>query len=105
MMLFFLLFPGSFPLKSFMNKADREKFLPVLKAFTNLLKKDILNKAETEELLGLVRRLDTWNLFPFDVRDSNEPKKKKGFGSTFNLGALSGLIGGLVNAQMSESFF
>merc|ERR1711962_1019087 len=96
---------GSFPLKSFMNKADREKFLPALKAFTNLLKKNILNKAETEELLGLVRKLDTWNLFPFDVRDSNEPKKKKGFGSTFNLGALSGLIGGLVNAQMSESFF
>ena len=60
-----------------MNKADREKFLPVLKAFTNLLKKDILNKAETEELLGLVRQLDTWNLFPFDVCDSNEPKKKK----------------------------
>ena len=80
-----------------MNKADREKFLPALKAFTNLLKKDILNKAETEELLGLIRQLDTWNLFPFDVHDSNEPKKKKGFRSTFK-------IGGLVNAKIPENF-
>merc|ERR1711973_1035288 len=96
---------GSFPLKSFMNQADREKFLPAIRGFTNLLKKDILDKAETEELLGHVRKLDSWNLLPFDVRDSNEPKKKKGLGTTFNLGALSGLIGGLVNAQMSESFF
>ena len=87
-----------------MNQADREKFLPAIRGFTNLLKKDVLNKAETEELLGHVRKLDSWNLFPFDVRDSNEPKKKKGFGTTFNLGALSGLIGGLVNAQMSENF-
>merc|ERR1711962_84408 len=95
---------GPFPLKSYMNKADREKFLPVIKGFTNLLKKDVLNKAETEELLAQVRKLDSWNLFRYDVRDSNEPKKKKGFGTTFNLGALSGLIGGLVNAQMSEGF-
>ena len=87
-----------------MNQADREKFLPAIRGFTNLLKKDVLNKSETEELLGHVRKLDSWNLFPFDVRDSNEPKKKKGFGTTFNLGVLSGLIGGLVNAQMSENF-
>merc|ERR1712021_134142 len=94
---------GAFPLKSYMNQADRLKFLPAIRGFTNLLKKDVLNKAETEELLGHVRKLDSWGLFPFDVRDSNEPKKKKGFGTTFNLGALSGLIGGLLNAQMSES--
>jgi len=94
---------GSFPLKSYMNEADRLKFLPAIRGFTNLLKKDVLNKAETEELLGHVRKLDTWGLFKFDVRDSNEPKKK-GSGTTFNLGALSGLIGGLLNAQMSEGF-
>ena len=84
-----------------MNKADREKFLPAIKGFTNLLKKDVLNKAETEELLAQVRKLDSWNLFPFNVRGSNEPRKKVASGTTFNMGALSGLIRGLVNAQNS----
>ena len=87
-----------------MTKAEREQFLPAVKSFAKLLRQDFLNPTETEELLSQVRKLDSWNLFRYDVRDSNEPKKKKGFGTTFNLGALSGLIGGLVNAQMSEGF-
>ena len=57
-----LSFSGPFPLKSYMNKADREKFLPAIKGFTNLLKKDVLNKAETEELLAQVRKLDLFIL-------------------------------------------
>merc|ERR1712079_495246 len=36
--------------------------------------KSYMNKAETEELLAQVRKLDSWNLFRYDVRDSNEPK-------------------------------
>ena len=88
-----------------MTRSEREKFLPVVRRFANILKQDVLNPAETEEFLREVRKLDDWNLFPFDVRPSNEPKKKQGFGSTFNLGALSGLIGGLINAQTSEGFF
>ena len=64
------------------------------------MKKDVLDKAETEELLGHVRKLDSWNLFRYDVRDNKEREKKNKFGTTFNLGALSGLIGGLFDAQM-----
>jgi len=92
---------GSFPISelSLMTDAERETFLPAIKGFINLLKKDYLNPSETKELLSDVRKLDTWNLFPFDVRGSNEPKKKQGSGSNFNLSALGGLIGGLMNAS------
>ena len=68
------------------------------------MRKDILNQTETKELLNQARKLDSWNLFPFDVRGSNEPRKKVASGTTFNMGALSGLIHGLVNAQNSGRF-
>jgi len=96
---------GKFPLESLMTDAEREQFLPAVRGFINLLRKDVLDPTETVELLGHVRKLDSWNLFPFDVRRSNEPRKKMGSGSTFNIGALSGLISGLVNAQNSGRFF
>jgi len=96
---------GKFPLESLMTDAEREQFLPVVRAFANLLRKDVLDPTETKELLEHVRDIDSWNLFPFDVRSSYEPKKKKGFGTTFNLGALSSLISGLMNSMSSESFF
>ena len=99
------LFAGKFPLESLMTKAEREQFLPAVKSFIKLLRKDVLNQTETKELLDQARKLDSWNLFPFDVRGNNEPKKKVGSGSTFNIGALSGLISGLVNAQNSGRFF
>merc|ERR1711973_437760 len=96
---------GKFPLESLMTKAEREQFLPAVKSFIKLLRKDVLNQTETKELLDQARKLDSWNLFPFDVRGNNEPKKKVGSGSTFNIGALSGLISGLVNVQNSGRFF
>ena len=99
------LFSGKFPLESLMTKSERETFLPAVKSFIKLLKKDVLNQTETKDLLDQARKLDSWNLFPFDVRGNNEPKKKVQSGSTFNIGALSSLISGLVNAQNSGSFF
>merc|ERR1711962_1227411 len=96
---------GKFPLESLMTKAERETFLPAVRSFIKLLRKDVLNPTETKQLLDQARKLDSWNLFPFDVRGSNEPKKKAGSGSTFNIGALSGLISGLVNAQNTGRFF
>ena len=84
-----------------MTKAERETFLPAVRSFIKLLRKDVLNPTETKQLLDQARKLDSWNLFPFDVRGSNEPKKKVASGTTFNMGALSGLIRGLVNAQNS----
>ena len=82
-----------------MTKSEREMFLPVVRSFIKLLKKDILNPTETRELLNQVRKLDSWNLFSFDVRASDEPRKKQGSGTTFNIGALGSLISGLVNSQ------
>jgi len=96
---------GKFPLESLMTKAEREQFLPAVRGFINILKKDVLNPYETKEFLDQVRKLDSWNLFSFDVRGNNEPRKKTGSGSSFNLGALSGLISGLANTQNSGRFF
>merc|ERR1712112_186868 len=95
---------GKFPLESLMTKAEREQFLPVVRSFIKILRKDVLNPIETKELLDQARKLDSWNLFPFDVRGNNEPRKKVASGRTFNMGALSSLIRGLVNAQNSGSF-
>ena len=101
---FFFVFSGKFPLESLMTKAEREQFLPAVRSFIKLLRKDVLNPTETKQLLDQARKLDSWNLFPFDVRGNNEPRKKVASGTTFNMGALSGLIRGLVNAQNSGSF-
>jgi len=95
---------GTFPLEPLMTKAEREQFLPAVKSFAKLLRQDFLNPTETEELLSQVRKLDSWNLFAFDIRPSNEPRKKTGSGTTFNIGALGSLISGLVNSQMSQNF-
>jgi len=76
---------GTFPLKSLMTKAEREQFLPAIKAFANLLKKDILNPSETRELLEQTRKLDSWNLFPFEIRGNDEPRRKSSSGTTFPL--------------------
>jgi hypothetical protein len=95
---------GKFPLESLMTKAERETFLPAVRSFIKLLRKDVLNPTETKELLDQARKLDSWNLFPFDVRGNNEPRKNVASGTTFNMGALSSLIRGLVNAQNSGSF-
>jgi len=95
---------GTFPLEPLMTKAEREQFLPVVRSFAKLLRQDFLDPSKTEELLNQVRKLDSWNLFPFSVRPSNEPRRKTGSGTTFNLGALGSLIGGLVNSQMFNSF-
>merc|ERR1711962_162522 len=92
---------GKFPLESLMTKAEKETFLPAVRSFIRLLRKDVLNPTETKQLLDQARKLDSWNLFPFDVRGSNEPRKKVASGTTFNMGALSGLIRGLFNAQNS----
>jgi len=96
---------GKFPLQSLMTDAEREQFLPAVRSFINLLRKDVLDVNETIELLDQVRKLDSWNLFPFSVRGSNEPRQKINSGTTFNFGALSSLIGGLVNSQNSGRFF
>merc|ERR1711962_1506882 len=95
---------GKFPLDSLMTKAEREQFLPAVRSFIKLLRKDVLNPIETKELLDEARKLDSWNLFPFDVRGNNEPRKNVASGTTFNMGALSSLIRGLVNAQNSGRF-
>ena len=100
----FFVFSGKFPLDSLMTKAEREQFLPAVRSFIKLLRKDVLNPTETKELLDQARKLDSWNLFPFDVRGSNEPRKKVASGTTFNMGALGNLIGGLLNSQQSENF-
>ena len=92
-------------MQSLMTDAEREQFLPAVRSFINLLRKDVLDVNETIELLDQVRKLDSWNLFPFSVRGSNEPRQKINSGTTFNFGALSSLIGGLVNSQNSERFF
>merc|ERR1711962_331083 len=92
---------GKFPLESLMTKAEKETFLPAVRSFIRLLRKDVLNPTETKQLLDQARKLDSWNLFPSDVRGSNEPRKKVASGTTFNMGALSGLIRGLVTAQNS----
>jgi len=91
---------GKFPLQSLMTDAEREQFLPVVRSFINLLRKDVLDVNETTELLNQVRKLDSWNLFPFSVRGNNESGENNS-GTTFNFGALSGLISGLVNSQTS----
>ena len=101
---FILFFLGTFPLTGLMTKSEREMFLPAVRLFIKLLKKDFLNPTETRELLDQVRKLDSWNLFPFDVRASNEPRKKQGSGTTFNMGALASLISGLMNSQMPGNF-
>merc|ERR1711962_1151063 len=95
---------GKFPLNSLMTKAEREQFLPAVRSFIKLLRKDVLNPVETKELLDEARKLDSWNLFPFDVRGNNEQRKNVASGTTFNMGALSSLIRGLVNAQNSGRF-
>merc|ERR1711962_174638 len=55
---------GKFPLESLMTKAERETFLPAVRSFIKLLRKDILNPTETKQLLDQARKLDSWNLFP-----------------------------------------
>jgi len=94
---------GTFPLESLMTKAETEQFLPAVKAFINILKKDVLSQSETREVLEQTRKLDSWNLFPFEIRENNQPRQKSRSGTTFNMGAL-GLIGGLINSQQSENF-
>ena len=88
-----------------MTDEEREKFLPAVRAFTNILQKDNLNPEEVKNLMKEARKLDSWNLFPFNVRRSNEPKKT-GFGglpgqfgkpaglSGLGISGLSGLGGG-----------
>ena len=101
----FFSFAGKFPLMSLMTDAEREQFLPAVRGFINLLRKDVLDPYETRELLGHARQLDTWNLFPFDVRGSNEPMRNRGYGTNFNIGDMSGLNNGLFNAQNSGRYF
>ena len=81
-------FLGEFPLSdlSLMTEEEREQFLPAVRAFTDILQKDNLNPEEVKELMKEVRKLDSWNLFPFDVRGTNEPKKR-------GLGGLPGQFG------------
>ena len=53
---------------SLMTEEEREQFLPTVRAFTEILQKDNLNPEEVKELMKEVRKLDSWNLFPFNIR-------------------------------------
>ena len=100
-------FLGEFPLSdlNLMTEEEREQFLPAVRKFTNILQKDNLNPEEVKDFMKEVRKLDSWNLFPFNVRRTNEPKKR-GFGSLpgqfgkpaslsgLGISGLSGLGGG-----------
>jgi len=97
---------GQFPLSdlSLMTDDERAKFLPAIRSFTKILEKDNLNADEVRELIGETSKLDSWNLFPLQVRNNDEPKKtglgglpfsgtggNNGFGGNSGFGGLGGL--------------
>ena len=89
-----ILLSGAFPLSevNLMTEEQRQKFLPAVRKFTELMKKDKIEPEEIQKLVGETKKLDSWKLFPINVGNKNRSNDPDGLSQFEGLGALSGIL-------------
>ena len=66
---------------SLMTDEERQQFLPAVRSFVKMLQKDTIDPDEIKTLANQVKKLDSWNLFPFDIKETAE---NNGFNAVAN---------------------